>query len=87
MMYNINKYIYRRLGGSPNREIVFVSFVRACERSCVRQRDDVVSVAGLRKLQKSSGMAWHGVGAVMGSGSAHGRVGHFSLRNDMGFAK
>ena len=53
----------------------------------MRQRDDVVSVAGLRKLQKSSGMAWHGVGAVMGSGSAHGRVGHFSLRNDMGFAK
>ena len=28
--------LYRRLGGSPNREIVFVSFVPACERSCVR---------------------------------------------------
>ena len=35
-------YIYRRLGGESNREIVFVSFVRACvrageaRRSCVR---------------------------------------------------
>ena len=40
--------LYRRLGGSPNREIVFVSFVRACERSCVRPRDDVASEAGLQ---------------------------------------
>ena len=29
----------------------------------MRPRDDVVSVAGLRKLQKSFGMAWRGVGA------------------------
>ena len=46
----------RRLGGESNREIVFVSFVRACERSCVWPRDDVASVAGLRKVA-----AWSGV--------------------------
>jgi len=40
---------YRRLGGESDREIVFVSFVRACERSCVWPRDDVASEAGLRK--------------------------------------
>ena len=64
--------------------------MRACERSCVRQRDDVVSVAGLRKLQKSSGMAWRGVGAVMGGWGV--RMGGWvtflcemtwGLRNDM----
>ena len=53
--------IYRRLGGESNREIVFVSFVRACERSCVWPRDDVASEAGLRKLEKSCGVAWRGV--------------------------
>ena len=47
----------RRLGGESNREIVFVSFVRACERSCVCPRDDVASEAGLRKVRKCSG-AW-----------------------------
>ena len=30
-------------GGESNREIVFVSFVRACVRSCVCLRDDVAS--------------------------------------------
>ena len=47
------------LDSPPNREIVFVSFVRACERSCVCPRDDVASVAGLRKLEQSSA-AWRG---------------------------
>ena len=48
-------YVYMYIGGldcESNREIVFVSFVRACERagearrSCVRARGDVASVAG-----------------------------------------
>ncbi len=42
-------------GEKRNREIVFVSFVRACERSCMCPRDDVALNAGLRKLAKSSG--------------------------------
>ena len=41
-------------GSESNQEIVFVSFVRACERSCVWPRDDVASVAGLRKLAACS---------------------------------
>ena len=52
-------YIYIYIGGwgsESNQEIVFVSFVRACERSCVWPRDDVASVAGLRKLAASSGV-------------------------------
>ena len=49
--------IDRRLGGESNREIVFVSFVRACERSCVWPRDDVVSEAGLRKLAACCGVS------------------------------
>ena len=58
---NTDKSIYiknRRLGGESNREIVFVSFVRACERSCVWPRDDVASEAGLRKLEKSCGVVF-----------------------------
>ena len=39
----------RRLGGESDQEIVFVSFVHACERSCVWPRDDVASDAGFRK--------------------------------------
>ena len=51
-------YLSRGLGGVAlvNREIVFVSFVRACERSCVCPWDDVVSEAGLRKLAACSGV-------------------------------
>ena len=41
-----------------DQEIVFVSFVRACERSCAWPRDDVVSVAGSRKLEACSAVAW-----------------------------
>ena len=52
-------HMYRHIyiggwGSESNREIVFVSFVRACERagearrSCVRARGDVASVAGFR---------------------------------------
>ena len=41
-------------GSESNREVGFVSFVRACERSCVRLRDDVVPEAGLRKVIKCS---------------------------------
>ena len=42
----INHILYRRLRGESDQEIVFVSFVCACERNCVCLRDDVVSVAG-----------------------------------------
>ena len=41
-------------GWGSDRQIAFVSFVRACERSCAWPRGDVASVAGLRKLEKSS---------------------------------
>ena len=34
-------YIYRRLGGESNREIVFVSFVRACVRAGEARRSCV----------------------------------------------
>ena len=40
------------LGQPGNR----IRFVRACERSCVCLRDDVVFVAGLRKLAALSGV-------------------------------
>ena len=43
-MFNVGGW-----GCESNREIVFVSFVRACERSCVCLRGDVASVAGLRE--------------------------------------
>ena len=34
--------IYRRLGGESNREIVFVSFVRACVRAGEARRGEAV---------------------------------------------
>ena len=42
-------------GCESDREVLFVSFVRACERSCVWPRDDDVFVAGLWKLAACSG--------------------------------
>ena len=51
-----SRNLYRRLGGESDREIVFVSFVRACERSCVWPRDDVASDAGFRKLAACCGV-------------------------------
>ena len=50
-------YTYRSLGVlvRPGNRIRFVrACVRACERSCVWPRDDVASVAGLRKLAACS---------------------------------
>ena len=47
--------IYRRLGGESNREIVFVSFVRACVRSCVCLRGTMLlPIAGVPDVRKSS---------------------------------
>ena len=48
-IYILFTFIYMCIGGwgcESNREIVFVSFVRACERSCVCPRDVVAPVAG-----------------------------------------
>ena len=45
---------YRDWECEADWEIVFVSFVRACERSCVWPRNYVVSAAGLRKLAACS---------------------------------
>ena len=39
-------YIYRRVGGEFSREIVFVSFVRACERA---RRGEAKLCAGVRR--------------------------------------
>ena len=44
----------RRLGGESNREIVFVSFVRACVRSCVCLRGTMLlPIAGVADVRKS----------------------------------
>ena len=53
-------YIYIYIGGwgcESDQDIVFVSFVRASARSCVWSRDDVATVAGLRKLAECDGVA------------------------------
>ena len=45
----------RRLGGESNREIVFVSFVRACVRSCVCLRGTMLlPIAGVADVRKYS---------------------------------
>ena len=56
MPQNTKAYRIGGWGCESNREIVFVSFVRACERSCVCPWDDVASVAGFRKLAACSGV-------------------------------
>ena len=37
-------------GCESDQEIILISILRACERSCMWPRDDIVSVAGLWKL-------------------------------------
>ena len=65
LLWNTKKRSWiTRIGGwgfESNWEIVFVSFVRACERagearrSCVRARGDVASVAGFTDRELCSG--------------------------------